>query len=193
MKRAVVSTAILSLALTVAAVAAYSAFARTAKPSAIVKMHTVAAPRVAGVAPGVAELARRDGLAPGSLHTLATTTGADPAEIVGAVKGDSTCAYLTRGGAAAGGCQALDGQRVAPQVTIVDGKTYVWGLVASGVSSVAARVDGQGVSAEVGNGLFSAELPEGAHGTGPIALSVEGSDGPSTVTLPGIPAPIAHS
>ena len=87
----------------------------------------------------------------------------------------------------------LDGALVTPRVSIVDGATYAWGLAAANVSSVSAQVDGQQATGTVSNGIFSVALPDGAHGTGPISLSVGAGNATATVNLPGIPKPVAGS
>jgi len=142
------------------------------------------------LSPGVQELARNDGLAMAALHELAGVSGARPAEIFGAAKGDATCAYLTGGSGAVGGCMRLGTELVMPRLAIVDGGTYVWGLAADQVTGVQVRSAGQTFNGSVGAGAFSIEIPDGSHGTSPIDLIVATGSSATTIPLPGVPKPL---
>lgn len=197
MKKTVV--AVVLLAAAISGTTAYFALQALASTS------TAAAPRVAHLtarsahsrfvagsplSPGVQELARNEGLPLAALHELAATSGDHPATIFGAGKGNATCAYLSGGNGAVGGCTRLGTDLVAPRLAIVDGGTYVWGLAASEVTKVQARTAGQTFNGSVSGGVFSIEIPDGSHGTGPIDLLVNTRSSTTTISLPGIPKPL---
>lgn len=140
--------------------------------------------------PGVEELARNQGLDLASLRQLAVTQGPRPATVVGASKGVSTCAYLTGGAGAVGGCMQLGGNLITPRIAIIDGGTYVWGLAASSVDRVQARTGGQIFAGSIDGGIFTVEVSDGANGSGPIDLLVTSGAATTAITLPGIPKPL---
>jgi hypothetical protein len=142
------------------------------------------------LAPGVEELARNEGLSLAALKQVSVANGAHPARVFAATKGTATCAYLTGGTGAVGGCMRLATDLVAPRIAVVDGGTYVWGLSAPGVSSVQARTGGQTFTGSTSNGIFIVEILDGSHGTDPITLVATANGATSTNTLPGIPTPL---
>lgn len=142
------------------------------------------------VSPGVQELARNEGLDPSSLKQVAIARGQQPAVVFAASKGSSTCAYLTGGTGAVGGCMQLGDNLVAPRVAIVDGGTYVWGLAASNVDRVQAQLGRQTFTGSVAGGIFTIEIANGSNGTGPIDLLASSGTSTTTITLPGIPKPL---
>jgi hypothetical protein len=83
----------------------------------------------------------------------------------------------------------LDGGAIAPRISVVDGVTYVWGLVAGSVTAVQAHLGDRSFAGSVDQGIFAIEIPNASHGTGPIDVIVNGT--PSTVVhLPGVPTPL---
>jgi hypothetical protein len=142
------------------------------------------------LAPGVQELARNEGLSLAALKQVSVANGAHPARVFAATKGTATCAYLTGGTGAVGGCMKLAADLLAPRIAVVDGGTYVWGLSAPSVSSVQARTGGQTFTGSTSNGIFTVEILDGSHGTGPITLVATANGSTSTIILPGIPTPL---
>jgi hypothetical protein len=142
------------------------------------------------LSPGVRELARNEGLDLSLLKQVAVARGQRPAMVFAASKGTSTCAYLTGGTGAVGGCMKLDDNLVAPRIAIVDGGTYVWGLAASAVSRIQARTEGQTFTGSVAGGIFTVEISDGSNGTGPIDLQVTSGSATTSISLPGIPKPM---
>ncbi|HEX6763588.1 MAG TPA: hypothetical protein VF094_12390 [Gaiellaceae bacterium] len=149
--------------------------------------HLAVAPALSA---GVQELAGDEGLAPSSLKELAVAHGDRPATVFGTSKGTSTCAYLTGGTGAVGGCMQLGANMIAPRIGIVDGGTYVWGLAANSVDRVQARTGGQTFAGSITGGIFTIEISNGSNGTGPIDLLVTSGSSTTTITLPGVPKPI---
>lgn len=139
---------------------------------------------------GVQELARNEGLDPSSLKQVAIARGQHPATVFAASKGTSTCAYLTGGTGAVGGCMQLGDNLVAPRIAIVDGGTYVWGLAASNLDRVQAQLGGHTFTGSVTGGIFTIEIANGSNGTGPIDLLASSGASTTTITLPGIPKPL---
>ena len=87
------------------------------------------------------------------------------------------------------------GGAIEAQMVIVDGQTFVLGLAADDVKTVAVavapRADAQPETfvAELTHNVFLASLPFGAQGTGPMHLTITLTDGsPRALDLPGIPA-----
>lgn len=142
------------------------------------------------LAPGVQELARNEGVDLAALKQIAAVHGAHPAAVFAATKGTSTCAYLTGGTGAVGGCMQLGLDLLTPRVAVVDEGTYVWGLAAPSVTSVQSRTDGHVFTGSVANGIFAVEIPDGSHGTGPIDLIATANGSTTTISLPGIPTPL---
>ena len=143
-----------------------------------------------GLAAGVRELAQNEGLSLAALERIAETQGEHPAAVYAAGKGTSTCAYLTGGRGAVGGCTQLGTAPLTTRVAIVDGGTYVWGLAKPSVTSVDARTGGQTFRGSVTNGVFVVEITDGSRGTGPIELAVTSNGSITTIELPGIPTPL---
>jgi hypothetical protein len=144
-----------------------------------------------GLAAGVRELALGEGLSLTALERVAATAqGEHPAGVFAATKGTSTCAYLTGGRGAVGGCMQLGTELLEPRIAVVDGGTYVWGLAKPSVTSIDARTDGQTFHGSVTNGAFAIEIPDGSHGTGPIDLAVTSNGSTTTIGLPGVPTPL---
>jgi hypothetical protein len=143
-----------------------------------------------GLAPGVQELARNQGINVAALKPVAAANGAHPAHVYAATEGSATCAYLTGGTGAVGGCTRLGTQLLAPRIAIVDRGTYVWGLAAPTVSSIQARIGGRVFVGSVSSGIFTIEIPDGSHGTGPITLAATADGSTTTIALPGIPVPL---
>ena len=121
-----------------------------------------------------------------SLKQLSVSKGSQPATVWGTEKGSATCAYLTGGNAAIGGCLELGTNLVA----IGDGGTYVWGLAAPTVGSARAEIGGESFTGTVDAGTFIIEIPDGSHGTAPIDLLVSAGSSATMVSLPGIPKPL---
>ena len=142
------------------------------------------------VSPGVQELARNEGLDLSSLKQVATVRGQRPAIVFAASRGTSTCAYLTGGTGAVGGCMQLGDSIVAPRIAVVDGGTYVWGLAAGTVNGVQAQLGGQTFTGSVADGIFTIEISNGSNGTGPIDLQVTSGTSKTVISLPGIPKPL---
>jgi hypothetical protein len=193
MKKAIVSV-IAALVVAVTALSAYAAIdtrhatrARGSRPDATSVRQASSGGYAFGA--GVAELARNQGLDLASLKQLATSRGAHPASVWGTTSGTSTCAYLTGGTAAIGGCMHLGANLVVPRLGIVDGGTYVWGLAAPGVSGVQAHVGRETLTGSIAGGLFVLEIPDGSHGTASVDLVVTAGSSSTTISLPGIPAP----
>jgi hypothetical protein len=138
---------------------------------------------------GALELAAAAGLKAASLRRLTVAEGTHPAVVLGASQGDRTCAYLSRGGGAVGGCMKLDGAVVAPRISVVDGVTYVWGLAAASVTAVHARVADDTFAGSVDRGIFTIEIPNASHGAGPIDLIID-NPGAAVLHLPGVPTPL---
>lgn len=194
MKKALFAVALLAAAI--AGTTSYFALQAHASTEAASTPSVSALPAQAGHSPesalssGVQELARNEGLAIAALRKLAATSGGRPATILGARKGSATCAYLTGGNGAVGGCMRLGNELVAPRIAIVDGGTYVWGLAASNVTGIQARTASQTSTGYVGDGVFSIEIPDGSHGTDQIDLLVSVGSSTTKITLPGIPKPL---
>lgn len=193
MKRVIITVAIIGTLAVAGGVSARGAFRQKAaeshRISAAVRSHVVQARRLLEVSKGARELARHEGIPSTALKRLTTTSGLNPAAVFGAKKSGAMCAYITRGNGAAGGCMRLANSLVIPRVSIIDGGTYVWGLVDGSVSSVDASTEGRQFSGSISNGLFVIELPDGSHGSGPIELYVTSSGKQTAVHLPGIPTP----
>jgi hypothetical protein len=139
------------------------------------------------LSPGVQELARNEGLGLSALKQVAIARGQHPAVVFAASKGTSTCAYLTGGTGAVGGCMHLGDNLVAPRIAIVDGGTYLWGLAAGTVDRVQAQLSGQTFTGALADGIFTVEISDGSNGTGPIDLLVTSGTSTTTISLPGIP------
>lgn len=198
MKKTLIIICALTGACAVAALSAFGARQGHATPSRAAQVTHASAKVARSIrlgAPsvpsqGVQELARDEGLAVGELREIAATSGAKPAAIFGAAKGTATCAYLTGGTGAVGGCMHLGTDLVVPRTAIVDGGTYIWGIAAEDVTGVQARVGGQAFHGSVNNGVFSVEIGDGSHGTPSIDLLVNTGTSTTTISLPGIPTPL---
>lgn len=197
-KTLIIIGALLAGACGVAALSAYGARQAHATPSSAARVTHSAAKMARSIrlgapsvpSPGVQQLARNEGLASSELHEIAATSGAKPAAIFGAAKGTATCAYLTGGNGAVGGCMHLGTDLVVPRTAIVDGGTYIWGLAAKDVTGVHARIGGQTFDGSVNNGVFTIEIGDGSHGTPSIDLLVNTGTSTRTISLPGIPTPL---
>lgn len=103
------------------------------------------------------------------------------------------CAVLSVSVQASGFCSTTlreaDG-RVSVGVTVIAGRTFLWGLVANTVQNVNVTVAGSTSRGQIANNALIVRLPDGSRGTGPILLTGRDRDG-ATVThrLPGIPKP----
>jgi hypothetical protein len=198
MKKTLLIIGALSAACAFAALSAYGALQAhaSAAPSHAARTTHLAlmTPRsLAGSSPpspGVQELARNEGLDLSSLEQVAVARGQRPAMVFAASRGTSTCAYLSGGTGAVGGCMHLGDSIVAPRIAIVDGGTYVWGLAAGTVDRVQAQLGGQTFTGSVADGIFTIEISNGSNGTGPIDLLVTSGSSTTTISLPGIPTPM---
>lgn len=200
MKKILLTIGALIAACAVVALSAYGALQAhaSAAPSHDAPVATRAASKTASglvggnsaLSPGVQELARNEGLDLSTLKQVATAQGQRPAIVFAAPKGTATCAYLTGGTGAVGGCMQLGDSIVAPRIAIVDGGTYVWGLAASTVDRVQAQLGGQTFTGSLVDGIFTIEISNGSNGTGPIDLQVGSGTTTTTVSLAGIPKPL---
>ncbi len=199
MKKTLLMVGALIAACAVAALSAYGALQAhaSAAPSRAAGATHPASKTASGrvganpaLSPGVQELARNKGLGLSTLKQVAIARGQHPAVVFAASRGTSTCAYLTGGTGAVGGCMQLGDSIVAPRIAIVDGGTYIWGLAASTVDRIQAQLSGQTFTGSLADGIFTVEISDGSNGTGPIDLLVTAGTSTTTITLPGIPKPL---
>lgn len=151
---------------------------------------------------------------PASVAELVTNMGADAASAQEPILGPPAV-YLFRRGSnnlcvvialthASGSCfsvlAAAGGSISSPGLSIVDGQEFITGLAANNVTTISATVKntpqtpGTTAAVTIKNNVFLASIPYNGGAVAAVTLNVSRTnESPLTLTIPGVPAPIAHT